>query len=292
MSSSPPPSFSDLGPVPARPELPDGAPEPPAAPASTLAAVPAWSPFVALLAVVVLATTAAVVIGTALGADLEENPPEVAIPSTLVQDVLFIAVAFAGAALFVRGRLLPSALGIRTTRLGPALGWSALAVVAFYAFALIFQAVAGKAPEQDLVSELRGEDSLAVLVGYGALVSVGAPLAEETFFRGFMFGVLREKLPLWGAALIAGGVFGIAHAFGSPVRTLVVLVWLGVLFCLLYWRTGSLLPGMSLHAIINSSAFAGTKELSLGSGALVVVGSVIVVLLVAFTVIAWERRLS
>ena len=50
------------------------------------------------------------------------------------------------------------------------------------------------------------------------------------------------------------------HATGSPVETLGVLVVLGVLLCLLYWRTGSLLPCIALHALNNGISFVVTTD--------------------------------
>lgn len=289
--------------MPARPELSEGvvgAPLPPPVeppPASPLAAVPAWAPFAIMVVVFLLATVAAAIffgIAEAGGANIRQgdSPPSVIIPATFVQDVLLVVGAYLGVQLWSRGPIRPSTLGVRSTPVWPAIGWTVLAYVTFILLAAIYASLVGKPPEQDLVTELRDQESVLVLGGYAIVVAIGAPLVEETFFRGYMFGVLREKLPLIGAMLIAGTVFGLVHAIGTPVATLPVLVLLGVLFCLLYWRTGSILPGMSLHAINNSVAFASTKGLSVGAGALAVITSVALVLAIANAVIAWERRLS
>ena len=110
---------------------------------------------------------------------------------------------------------------------------------------------------------------MGALIGWAVLLAFAAPLAEELFFRGFMFGVLRERIGVAGGALVTGVVFGLVHATGSPIKTLGVLVILGVLLCLLYVRTGSLLPCIALHALNNSLSYAVTKDLTvLGAGAL------------------------
>mgnify|MGYP000173810412 CR=1 FL=1 len=54
---------------------------------------------------------------------------------------------------------------------------------------------------------------------------------------------------------LVGVLFGAVHAGGSDAAFLVPLAVLGVLFCLLYERTGSLYPPIVLHAINNSIAF-------------------------------------
>jgi len=56
-------------------------------------------------------------------------------------------------------------------------------------------------------------------------------------------------------------VFGLVHATGSPIETLGVLVILGVVLCLLYVQTGSILPCIALHALNNGLSFAVTKDI-------------------------------
>jgi membrane protease YdiL (CAAX protease family) len=122
------------------------------------------------------------------------------------------------------------------------------------------------------------------------LVAFAAPLVEELFFRGFLFGVLREKVGWIFAAVVAGGVFGVIHAAGTPARTLGILVILGVAFCVLYWRTGSIIPGIALHAIHNAISFGATKELVWWAFIALIVGAVALVLAVALAAVRLEER--
>jgi membrane protease YdiL (CAAX protease family) len=85
------------------------------------------------------------------------------------------------------------------------------------------------------------------------LIVLGAAIAEEVCFRGFLFGGLREKLPRWLAALIAGIVFGALHAL-TGISAVPPLIAFGVILCLLYEKTGSILPGIVLHLLNNSAA--------------------------------------
>ena len=295
MPSVPPPQHSEPGPAPTGHEDPRPAPAPAGREGALVASVPAWVPFVAMIVVFVAAgIVAAVIAGIAAlgGSDIGtgSTPPGVIIVGTFFQDGLFIAGAYFGVRLYSLGRVRPSTLGFRHTALWPAVGWTVLSIAAFAIFSAVYLQLLGEPPEQQLVKDLRAQESVLVLAGYLLVVAVGAPLVEETFFRGFMFGVLREKLPFPAAVVLAGGTFGLAHAIGTPVQTLGILVVLGVLFCLLYWRTRSLLPGMSLHAAVNSSSFAGTKDLPAWGYAVAVAGSIALVLAIANAVIAWERR--
>ena len=86
-----------------------------------------------------------------------------------------------------------------------------------------------------------------------------APVVEEFFFRGFFYRALRGRMSIAVAALIDGGVFGIIHfQFGSGVDGLLILpplAVLGVLFCLVYEKTGTLLAPIGMHAFNNAVAF-------------------------------------
>ena len=90
-------------------------------------------------------------------------------------------------------------------------------------------------------------------MGFKFLVVIAAvviaPLAEETLFRGFVYGVLKRYTDAPFAALSSSMMFAIIH---MHVGSLLPLCMLAVLFCLAYEITGCLLVPMLLHAIFNS----------------------------------------
>jgi len=89
------------------------------------------------------------------------------------------------------------------------------------------------------------------LPGFLAALVAGvviAPLAEEAFFRGFVFGGLRQRLGVVGAALVSAAVFGAVHL---SLSTFLPVAFLGLLLALLYAATGSLYPGIIAHACNN-----------------------------------------
>jgi len=299
VTSVPPPTFSHPGPPPLHPELPDGIARTPA-PAHRwrggLAAVPLWVPFAAMLATFVVASIASLLIvglvelaGTSVSRD--SLPPGVLISGSVVQDVALVVSAFLFARVWA-GPLRFSSFGLRPTALWPAVGWAASIYVGFWVLAAIYAVVVGQGAEQQLVTDLKEQDSLVVLGGFAILVGLVAPLVEEFFFRGFLFGVLREKLGVAWGALLAGSVFGLIHVAGTPLRTLGILVVLGVGLCILYAKTGSILPGIGLHSLHNSISLGVTKGLPWWGFVLLVVSSVTIVLFVASMVIARERRLG
>ena len=76
------------------------------------------------------------------------------------------------------------------------------------------------------------------------------PLAEETFYRGFLFNALRQRIHPILAALIQAAVFGYAHPFGlaNSVGIGVAAVALAVVY---EWRKTLLTP-ILVHAAMNA----------------------------------------
>ena len=83
-------------------------------------------------------------------------------------------------------------------------------------------------------------------------IAIMAPLVEELLFRGAIQGHLLRKgmKPLY-AILIASAVFGIVHM--NPIQIPFAFA-IGMIFGWLYYRTGSVVPGMIGHFINNSIA--------------------------------------
>lgn len=80
------------------------------------------------------------------------------------------------------------------------------------------------------------------------LVVVGAPVAEELFFRGLLLRSLRKRFGPGPAIAISAALFGLAHF--EPLQT-VALAAFGAVLGWLAERTGRLGPGMVAHAVFN-----------------------------------------
>ena len=83
-------------------------------------------------------------------------------------------------------------------------------------------------------------------------ITIMAPLVEELLFRGAIQGhLLRKGMKPVYAILIASAVFGIVHM--NPIQIPFAFA-IGLIFGWLYYRTGSVVPGMIGHFINNSIA--------------------------------------
>jgi len=129
------------------------------------------------------------------------------------------------------------------------------ALVGIITYGAILQALdaGGAAPNQDLDPLFRSE-ILLPLTGFAVLVM--APLAEEIFFRAFIFAGLIRPLGLPGAMVASGVLFGLFHI--TSVDTLGVVLPFAVismLFAWLYYRSGSLWPAIAAHFLFNVVGF-------------------------------------
>jgi uncharacterized protein len=245
-------------------ELEQTAPPPDGAPPDGAPRWPAWyapAAFVAaLLAVFVVAAVAQVIVA-ASGHDFPTSGPGIALGGTLVQDVLLAGAAVLFASRVARPR--PWQFGLRATPLGRAVAAAVTAYVAFWLFTGLYQVILHPHGKQTVAKDLGADNGGVLLVLAAILVIVVAPLAEEFFFRGFFFRALRSRFSLLAAAVIDGLVFGAIHYTGSQTLTVLpVLAVLGFIFCMLYQRTGSIIPGIALHSVNNSISYAVTVHSS------------------------------
>jgi membrane protease YdiL (CAAX protease family) len=92
-------------------------------------------------------------------------------------------------------------------------------------------------------------------LGYAA-ICLTAGWCEELLYRGFLIFYLTIVLPWLPVALViiaAGAIFGLGHAYQGR-KGMLTSGLMGILLGALYWWTGSLLPGMILHTLIDLRA--------------------------------------
>jgi membrane protease YdiL (CAAX protease family) len=125
-------------------------------------------------------------------------------------------------------------------------------LIAFFAFTAVW-GHAMKQPVTSFPSE-RHEGILIKVLG-GFALTICAPVVEEIFFRGLLYRSLRNRLSVAPAAILAGVLFGMVHATTYPLHTLPPKMVFGIIACLLYEFSGSLLPSIALHSFVDAVAF-------------------------------------
>jgi len=92
---------------------------------------------------------------------------------------------------------------------------------------------------------------------FALLVAVGAPLAEELFFRGLLMRALQRRLGVAGGIVGSAVIFGLVHLLGGTEGAAVpALVTFGIVLGVLYHRTGRLGPGVVAHMAFNGITVA------------------------------------
>lgn len=85
-----------------------------------------------------------------------------------------------------------------------------------------------------------------------------APRSSAITFRGLLYRSLRNRLPIAPAAILAALLFAAVHAPAYPPAALPFDAWFGPVARLLYERTGSPLPGIALHSLVDANAYEVT----------------------------------
>jgi membrane protease YdiL (CAAX protease family) len=272
-----------------KPELPEGAGG--ARSVALVEELPPWKPWAAPAAVALglalgsIADLMVSIVGAATGANLSHPPPAVNIFGDIVFDFGFVAAAIYVASL--SGGMRLSSFGFRRAALWRAVGIVALAAFCYFIATDVYAALLALHGREQLPTGLGSTSDTAAMIGVGVFVTVIAPICEEFFFRGFLFGVLRSWLAprawgTWVAAIITGILFGAAHFGSASAKYLVPLAFLGFVLCIVRWKTGSLYPGMALHSINNALAF-GVDELHWDAAKIVAMAIVALAAITAIT---------
>ncbi|WP_230684987.1 CPBP family intramembrane glutamic endopeptidase [Cellulomonas sp. JZ18] len=229
-----------------------------------LVALPLWtgdglaSPFLALLAVVVMWTPAAAVLVVTL---LQKVPARDRLRALGVRPLRPLRRTLGLTAV---GLVAPIVLVAAVTLLAGALGLVHLDLTGFSGFAAQLERTLPAGAQLPPVGVLVAAQLVAL--PFGALVNSLAALGEEVGWRGWLLPAL---LPLgtWPALLVSGAVWGLWHAplillgynFGRTDVVGVLLMvggcvaW-GVLLGWLRLRSGSLWPPVVAHGALNAVA--------------------------------------
>jgi membrane protease YdiL (CAAX protease family) len=105
--------------------------------------------------------------------------------------------------------------------------------------------------QPEVFASVRGasvpEFALVFLAG-----AVVAPIVEEVYFRGFVFRGYLEQKGVLRAFAYSAGLFALVHL---NLPALLPILAMGLLLALVYYRSGSIVPGIVAHSINNAAAF-------------------------------------
>src|SRR3954447_11165232 len=226
----------------------DAAPPPPPQPFPRW---PLWLPVAGLMCGLTFGLLTVSIIAGASGADADS--PGLTAAGTVVIDVSIVAATLLFAGLVAAPR--PWQLGLRGAPLKFTGAITAIGIGAFFLFSLVYAAIVRPEDPQRVVDDLGADTSTLLLVAGALVVIVVAPVCEELFFRAFLFRVLRLRTGFWVAGVIDGILFGLVHATSTSLAALPILAFLGLVFCWIYERTGTLLATIAMHALNNTISY-------------------------------------
>src|SRR3954452_8540329 len=232
---------------------------------------PGWYGLAALglaLVIAVFASGIMIALVKATGADVSSDSPGVTLAATLIQDLVL-----AGTAIWLASQKAPPQpwqFGLRGVPFWRGVKWGAIAFAIYFGFQIVYVAAVHPHEDQTTLHDLGAGSGGAMTILIGLIVVGVAPMIEEFFFRGFFYGALRTRFTFLVAALIDALVFGAIHA-PTGIQAVPPLIALGFAFCLAYEATGSIVPGIVLHALNNMVAFGADKDGSWAVGAVAVV---------------------
>ncbi|GAB4524118.1 MAG: type II CAAX endopeptidase family protein [Pleurocapsa sp.] len=108
---------------------------------------------------------------------------------------------------------------------------------------------------------LQAQDTVALAIFF-ITASVAAPIFEEIMFRGFLLPSLTRYIPVWGAIVVSGLIFAVAHLSLSEVLPLATL---GIILGIVYTRSRNLFAPILLHSLWNSGTLISLFVLGSGS---------------------------
>jgi membrane protease YdiL (CAAX protease family) len=163
----------------------------------------------------------------------------------LVQMGIILGIVLA----IARDRPKDEYLGLRRpTSWGRAIGLCVLVLIGVFVLSAILSPLLHPGEEQGLVPKTWHADKAAPFVANFIVVCLVAPIVEELTFRGLGYRLL-EPFGRWTAVLLVGLLFGLAHGL---VEALPILAAFGAGLAYVRMRTGSVYPGMIVHATFNS----------------------------------------
>ncbi len=102
-----------------------------------------------------------------------------------------------------------------------------------------------EAPARDITDKATGLGVLVLVL----VVVVGAPIAEEVFYRGFLQRTMARTLPIWPTMVITAVLFGASHFQALQFPALAAF---GLVLSVIAHRTGRL--GMNIWAHVGFNA--------------------------------------
>lgn len=135
------------------------------------------------------------------------------------------------------------------------LSWTSLLIVVSVGIVILMELLGGTTENTKTESLQNNMGIWTILIAFVSAAII-SPIYEEIFYRGFLYRWFRVKWGVPAGILLSSFVFMLVHI--PTYNTLPINFLSGVIFSWAYEKTGSLYPGMIIHAVFNGIAVALT----------------------------------
>ena len=197
--------------------------------------------------------------------------------------LILLSVAIVGMVLLLanmHSRPTADDFGLRRPPITRATGLTVAVWIALTALTVLWVVALGIDDDEGPLTERLGTDGTLTVLVLIMVLTILTPLAEEFLFRGYIYRALRNRQGVWPAAIATGVLFAATHVGWLPLAVMVPVVLFGIGMCLLYHWTGSLYPGIALHALNNAVPLAVALHWTWQTP-LLMVGSTVAALVIA-----------
>ena len=115
-----------------------------------------------------------------------------------------------------------------------------------FLISFIIQYVLPEYKQQEIVLNFKStllEDKIILIH-----VLVIAPIVEEIIFRGYMYRILKSRIPIIFAVIISSTIFSLIH---YNVLSYILLFVLSIFLTYIYERNGSIICPIIIHSLFN-----------------------------------------
>ena len=146
-------------------------------------------------------------------------------------------------------------MGFTTSRFWQRVGVGVLVGVAAFVVAGLagegLKLIGVESTQMETFAGVRGA-SVPQFIGVLLAASVIAPVCEETFFRGYIVTAMKRRGRVPIAIIASSGLFALSHA---NLTVFLPILFVGLIFGTAFWRTGSLVPSIVAHGVLNAVGF-------------------------------------
>jgi len=172
--------------------------------------------------------------------------------SLMAVDVVLIAYSLS---VFWRRGIWPSfKLSAQSNLLKNSLKWALVGLAIQVVAALIVAsigAIFNIQPEEDLLSRWAATTPTNLWVVLTVVLSFTfGPVAEEVFFRGFIYSWLRTRIPILLAMGIQAVFFSVIH--GNGLLLSIIIFLMGIALAAIYEKRGELVTPIVVHSAMNA----------------------------------------